>query len=44
MNVGGRRFLTIPANLAYGDNPLPGSIIPKGATLRFEVELVSAQA
>jgi FKBP-type peptidyl-prolyl cis-trans isomerase len=44
MKVGSRRILTIPANLAYGDNPPTGGIVPKGATLIFEVELVSAQS
>ena len=44
MKVGSRRILTIPANLAYGDNPPTRGIIPKGATLTFEVELVAAQA
>jgi peptidylprolyl isomerase len=44
MKVGGRRILTIPANLAYGNNPPPGSIIPKGATLVFDVEVLAAQS
>ena len=44
MKVGSRRILTIPANLAYGDKPQAGSIIPKGATLIFEVQLVAAQS
>ena len=44
MKVGSRRILTMPANLGYGDNPPTGGIIPKGAMLIFEVELVSAQS
>mgnify|MGYP003394614393 CR=1 FL=1 len=39
MKKGGKRKLTIPAKLAYGDNEV-GSI-PAGSTLIFEVELVS---
>lgn len=41
MNEGGTRKLTIPSDMAYGDSgvgPIPG-----GATLIFEVELVSIQ-
>ena len=43
MRVGTRRILTIPAAIAYGNNPPAGTIIPKGATLIFDVELVSAE-
>ncbi len=43
MRVGGRRQLIIPADLAYGDNPL-GAIIQPGDTLVFDVELISAES
>ena len=42
MKVGGRRRLTIPARLAYGDRGAGGVIRP-GETLIFVVDLVSAR-
>lgn len=40
MKVGGKAKLVCPAAKAYGDRPPPGSKIPPGAVLQFEVELV----
>lgn len=40
MTVGSKYQFFIPADLAYGNNPPPGSIIPPGAVLIFEVELL----
>ncbi|MGW1468284.1 FKBP-type peptidyl-prolyl cis-trans isomerase [Streptomyces sp. NPDC001493] len=39
MKVGGRRKLTIPAHLAYG-NQSPSPLIPAGSTLIFVVDLL----
>jgi FKBP-type peptidyl-prolyl cis-trans isomerase len=41
MKVGGVRRLYIPAALAYGDSPPDGSGIQPGATLVFEIQLIS---
>ena len=39
MKVGERRQIVLPARLAYGDRGA-GGIIPGGATLYFDVELL----
>jgi FKBP-type peptidyl-prolyl cis-trans isomerase FkpA len=41
MKVGGKAVLTCPPSIAYGDRGAGGGLIPPGATLNFEVELLS---
>jgi FKBP-type peptidyl-prolyl cis-trans isomerase len=42
MKIGGSRRLIIPADLAYGDGAA-GSVIPPGATLVFDIDLVAVE-
>lgn len=44
MKVGGTRRLLIPADQAYGNSPPPGSGIPAGSDLVFDIELISIDA
>ena len=42
MKIGGKRKLTIPADLGNGNNGA-GNVIPPNATLTFEVELLEVE-
>ena len=41
MRIGGKRRITIPPSLGYGNQSPPGSGIPANSTLIFEVDLIA---
>lgn len=43
MQVGGRRLLTVPASMGYGERGA-GGVIPPNATLLFDVELLAIES
>ena len=43
MKVGGKRMLTVPPELGYGNQNVGGGLIPPNSTLIFEVELLDVQ-
>lgn len=43
MKIGGTRRLIIPAEMAYGSTPPPGSGIPANAALVFDIELTAVE-
>ena len=43
MKVGGKRKITIPPEMAYGDRDVGNGLIPANSTLVFEVELLGLE-